>query len=935
MKRIKLFSLFVALVCAASLWATPEVPKTWTYDNCEVTLRVDGTLYVDSRDNSPVEMDATEKPNTQHMYPWHLDGYGALVTKVEVSDKITAISDYAFHGLQNMTEVQLGYNVETIGEGAFRDCYGLTTFSTDFSNAHSHLKTIKRVAFAYCLNLSSVILAEESNGLETIGDMAFNGCTALTTITLPATITHIGARAFLNCTNITDVYCNPTAKYLTWDDFGGGFDFKENKATILHVHPDQFDAYEKRFWTLNVTIVGDFQRGTLTNYESGTCYVNLANGTLTVTPKNGISGELAIIPSNMSYEWGKPQYAYDVLHIVVADGITNIPEGAFSALRITEDIQIGKDVQTIGVASFRNSKRVTSIELPEGLTSIGAAAFADCSALTSITFPASMRNFGFRAFAYSGLTDVYCPIDAKDFTVLGTEDTKDMKEANSLFTYCNVKFHVYADQLTAYQNIFANADEVTGTNVTVVGDMVRTWTSGTCTVTLDNGVLTVAPTNGVSGEMGNDDTNPWVYYNEITSVVVTDGVTRIGDNAFKYLDIVSVSIGKDVTEIGDYAFESCTNLTSITLPEGITSIGNQAFYGSSYLESITLPESLESIGKSAFRDCNGLTSFTIPANVRSIGANAFRYCYLISNVYCYAAASDLSWEYSDYNEISGEYEDDPEFKDGKATLCHVYADQLTAYQTKFPDINVTFVGDLDAEPQVVPDLSETMTAEEISDFITDHDGELMDIIIQRDVYCNNYYNTLCLPFDMNASQIAASTLNGAEIKAFTGAEVVDDVLHLSLTPVNTIEAGKPYFIKYTDAETLSLLNFINVGINLVEPAGVTFNGVTLQGTFAGFDMPAQTADSHSYLFLGQNNKLYWPNESGRIKPFRAYFIVQTGSIHGAPHRGMPAVFEETDEATDVENVQNTDVQSIKRMENGQLIIIRNGVRCNAAGQIVK
>ena len=149
-----------------------------------------------------------------------------------------------------------------------------------------------------------------------------------------------------------------------------------------------------------------------------------------------------------------------------------------------------------------------------------------------------------------------------------------------------------------------------------------------------------------------------------------------------------------------------------------------------------------------------------------------------------------------------------------------------------------------------------------------------------------------------------------------------------------MEAGVPYFVKYSEADALTKLDFPTVNFDN-EPKGVTFNGVTLQGTFAGFNMPAQTADSHSYLFLGQNNKLYWPNEAGRIKPFRAYFIVETGSIHGAPHRGMPAVFEETDEATDVENVQNTDVQSIKRMENGQLIIIRNGVRCNAAGQIVK
>ena len=243
MRKIKLFSLFVALVCATGLWATPELPKTWTYEKCEVTLRVDGTLYVDSRDNSPVEMDATRDANDN--YSWHLNGYRELVTRVEVSDKITSIADYAFRWLRNMTEVQLGYNVETIGECAFTQS-GLTSFTTAFSNNHSHLKTIKKSAFSYCVNLSSLTLVEEYDGLETIEPMAFNGCTALTTIILPATVTHIGARAFLGCTNITDVYFNQTAKYLEWENMGGGYDFKENKATILHVHPDQLDAYKKK-----------------------------------------------------------------------------------------------------------------------------------------------------------------------------------------------------------------------------------------------------------------------------------------------------------------------------------------------------------------------------------------------------------------------------------------------------------------------------------------------------------------------------------------------------------------------------------------------------------------------------------------------------------------------------------------------------------------
>ena len=501
MRKTKLFSLFVALACATGLWATPELPKTWTYEKCEVTLEEDGTLYVDARYSSNVEMDATRDANNN--YPWHEYEYSILVKKVEISDKITSIADYAFRRLTNLTEVELGAYVETIGHNAFAQT-GLTSFSTYFANDHSHLKTIGQSAFAYCVNLSSLTLVEELYGLETIDMMAFNGCSALTEITIPATVTNIGARAFIGCTNVTDVYCNPTAKYLTWDDLGGGFDFKENKATILHVHPDQFDAYKKKFWSLNFTIQGDFPRGTFSNYESGTCYVSLADGTLTITPKNGIAGELASKEAGTAYKWQWKEYEYDILHIVVADGITNIPNTAFADLQIAEDIQIGKDVQTIGNGAFADCKRIKTFELPEGLTSIGDHAFWDCYALTSITFPASMRTFGFRMFdSCTGLNDVYCPVDATDFTVLNAQSAPDMTRANYLFALCksSVNFHVHSDQLAAYQQIFADAAYVPGTTVNVVGDLVRSWTSKTCTVTLENGVLTVAPTNGVSGAM--------------------------------------------------------------------------------------------------------------------------------------------------------------------------------------------------------------------------------------------------------------------------------------------------------------------------------------------------------------------------------------------------------------------------------------------------
>lgn len=231
------------------------------------------------------------------------------------------------------------------------------------------------------------------------------------------------------------------------------------------------------------------------------------------------------------------------------------------------------------------------------------------------------------------------------------------------------------------------------------------------------------------------------------------------------------------------------------------------------------------------------------------------------------------------------------------------------------------------------------TAEEINTILGEADGKVMEeLTITRPIYRNTFYNTLCLPFDMDAAQIAASPLAGAEIKAFTGASVVGDELQLNLSPVSEIEAGKPYFIKFSAADALSQLDFEDVTVDASTPEAVTFNGVTLQGTFEPFAMSAQgdLDFNGGYIFLGQNNQLYWPNEAGSIKPFRAYFIVNTSGAMSAPiRRGMPAIFNETNVATGMENIQGDKVQRTKVIENGQFFILYKGTKYNVQGQVVK
>ena len=187
-----------------------------------------------------------------------------------------------------------------------------------------------------------------------------------------------------------------------------------------------------------------------------------------------------------------------------------------------------------------------------------------------------------------------------------------------------------------------------------------------------------------SGAMKNylmSSNQPWhSFRDQITSVVVSPGVTSIGNLAFAlsrniiHVDIADsvVSIGEQVffkcssltdikipqsvTYIDANAFNSCTNLSSITLstnnitsirpytfsgcselssiviPDGVTSIQLGAFSNCTKLTSISIPGSVISIGPYAFRDCTNLTSITIPGSVTSIGEHVFTGCTSLNDI---------------------------------------------------------------------------------------------------------------------------------------------------------------------------------------------------------------------------------------------------------------------------------------------------------------
>lgn len=108
----------------------------------------------------------------------------------------------------------------------------------------------------------------------------------------------------------------------------------------------------------------------------------------------------------------------------------------------------------------------------------------------------------------------------------------------------------------------------------------------------------------------------------VNSIVITEGVTRIGDNAFHAMAFHSVKIPNSVETIGKRAFYFCNEFTTLEISEGVVVIGDYAFDTCQKLAYVSLPAGLEIIGSHAFSTTN-LTGVVIPGTVKEIGSFAF------------------------------------------------------------------------------------------------------------------------------------------------------------------------------------------------------------------------------------------------------------------------------------------------------------------------
>ena len=615
--------------------------KTYTWFEERVAY-VDGDFYYDIEDGNAVLIGNKKAASTTEItipQSATIEGQSYPVAKID---------NNAFKGLQNLTTVNIPASVTIIRNSVFSGCANLTSIVVDASNeiyssdggvlfnkTKSHIvrypiaksgaytipasvQSVGEGAFLKCTGLTSVVIQES---VTYIDNGAFEKCSNLTTVTYPETV-HMGSGVFTGCPisiiNGKYAYLFPTSGTTTVDltSKSDGYTFN------MYDDGGPFSTYTGRNGNIVLQAAAGksfFISGLIDADRYNNPYVKVYNGDINNdAPLLGTwgNGGIAVVTGNIATlefygAYGNNAPGLDLIGklltvAVVEDGFAyadNTKTTLVAYVGEEKVVTIPANVTTITSGAFNTAKVVM---IPSTVTTIAANAFSNANglqlfcAVTEANKPAGWAD----GWAADNSEITWGTTELPDFVynITGTSPkTVELVSCNSTDANIVIPATVEIDGETYTDTYIANeafAGNTTMTSVTIP--------------------------SGITGIAGNAFTG---CFNLATVNFNATHCSSVGEWVSGYAfgnssNITTVNFGDNVEYIPNNAFSNCSGLTSITIPNSVTTIDYSAFASCSNLTEVTLGNSVANIYSDVFFNC-GITTVDIPASVSYIEPSAF------------------------------------------------------------------------------------------------------------------------------------------------------------------------------------------------------------------------------------------------------------------------------------------------------------------------
>jgi len=536
--------------------------------------------------------------------------------------QVKTIETNAFSNCAGLQSVVIPQAISSVLATAFANCTGLESVSIGHADSVSTATVnITSNAFNGCTNLSKLTLNKSftytsgdnspfknlssidslfiGNGVITIPDYTFSGCTGLNFV-------RIGQCNGMNDKTIT----------ISTNAFGGCVNFLNlelNRNANVTGYQSTFAALTNLIVGNGVTFIGDnvFREcANLLLVSLAPTLKKIGNGAFQSCTK------LSSITLPEINELGQSAFynCTSLKSIILPNSLLIIQLSTFYGCSSMASVLFGNAITQIQDNAFTGCSKLIGIDIPNSVKSIGTYAFSGCASLSSLILGTSLQSLG--TYTFSGCTSlqsVQFPSTLQIIPGYVFENCSSLKELNIPGTVTSISSNAFY-KCTGIETLQIGNIENPGTPL-----FCETAPFSGCT-----GVKTLILNKDIL-----DDTysSPFMSLASLENVTISKNVSHINTFAFYgCTKITKLSIPNTVISISDAAFQGCTMLSEIKLPDFLSYIPNQIFHSCVNLKSVVIPANVKSIGSYAFYKCSLLNSITIPHTVEIIGPLAFSGC---------------------------------------------------------------------------------------------------------------------------------------------------------------------------------------------------------------------------------------------------------------------------------------------------------------------